>query len=81
MFVVVRHYGLNDDEAVASGFDDFERNSLSVVYAEYPFDLGQKSGQEPKIAAGDTNESCNDFWGEGSFGQVDADGGPAVVLS
>lgn len=52
---------LTDDEAVASGFDDFERDSFAVIDAEDAFDLSKQPREEPQVAVGYANKPCGDL--------------------
>ena len=53
-----------DHKTVPRRFNYFIGDEVKVVNFENPFDLGEKSSQEPEISAGHPYEAGDDLWDE-----------------
>ena len=70
---------MTDYQTVSRGLDDLSRDSVTLVYVEHSFDLGEDSGQEAKVAASHSNQLCDDLWWELLIRKFNAYRGPALL--
>ena len=68
-----------DHKTVPRRFDHFIGDEVKVVDTENPFDLRERSSQEPKISAGHPYESGDDLRDEFYIRKRNARGSPAPL--
>jgi hypothetical protein len=70
---------LADYQTVSRGLDDLGRDSMQSVYVEHTFDLSKDRGEKAKVAAGHSDQLCDDFRREWLVRERNAYWGPALL--
>ena len=69
---------LPDDQTVSRCLVDFLRNDGEIIHLQHALDLSEEAGQQPKVAAGHSDQAGNNIRCQHFIGKRDADRYPAA---